>query len=971
MQGKVLTHKERFSSRGWGRKTVVILAGVVALLLIAITVGAGPSLRQRADYAAVRKAIRAQSESGLESGSLTLRFEVYDAGTGELLPEVVYRVNERYDSENPQLVAGGIYEHDLSAGVASPLCSVSAPGYEKQTWRLNLRNASTSTVPVTFQLKPAATLSGRVVNEDGEPIPEVAIEVSGSSSGSQGNSRMDYHAEAVTDAGGSWSFSDVPPDYDRIVFLLRHPEYASDLFYYREVVPVEEQAVVLVMRRGTPFGGRVVDEQKSPVAGAVIMPCRQEEYAVKSVEDGSFIFPSFFEVRSDALGLSVSAPGFATHYLNLRREEWERLDYEVVLKTGRPLRVRFVGSDGASFPDTKVFVSLQASFFGQVHYFNADTDGDGILTVEDAPEDIQWSFTIKGHQVVRNLALAPGDTVHVASVSPAVKTALLVVDAQNGRPLDTFFVTPGYVGSSQPSRTAPRGCLSRESDRAVSIDWNNTFREQASRVFQGYYDDYADRDMVYRVEAEGYYPAQTQTFDASGGDVLLKMRLKRGETLRVRAVTAGGVPVRDAQAAWAPKNKRLTLYDGDIARHNGLPILRSDRDGWLQLPPAKRAEHGLVVVSAAGAAVMDGISLQEGQEIVLTAWGRLEGTMAPHITAFAKGGVRAASILKLGGVETCFDASGPQDGSGHFSLTRLYPGVYWVGPVNQHWGGNFNTPVPWSVASVEAGEISQVAMTGGRGVKARLEMPEEAWAWFRKAPKELQIQRESFPEGMPENHNNIYMSVTVDGDVWVEALPPGDYALIHNYISDPATAGQSTPIRFALPVTRFTIAEDPARADTPLDLGVLRIIEKVPISLAPVAGTIAPDFTVTTLDGTALTLAELRGRYVLLDFWATWCGPCRGETPRLKEVWKRYGGRDDFILISLSLDDELPKLKAYIEENNLEWPQVCLNGWDGSGVQARYGVTGIPDILLIGPDGKIVRTGLRGRAIMRTLRRVL
>jgi peroxiredoxin len=133
----------------------------------------------------------------------------------------------------------------------------------------------------------------------------------------------------------------------------------------------------------------------------------------------------------------------------------------------------------------------------------------------------------------------------------------------------------------------------------------------------------------------------------------------------------------------------------------------------------------------------------------------------------------------------------------------------------------------------------------------------------------------------------------------------------------------------------------------------------------------APLFSTKTVDGKELKLADYRGKFVLLDFWATWCGPCLGETPNLKAVFEKYGKRQDFALIGLSLDGDPAKPAAYAKENGCGWVDGFLGDWGKDEVTKLYGVRGIPSIWLIGPDGKVVASGLRGDGIMAAVSGVL
>ncbi len=118
----------------------------------------------------------------------------------------------------------------------------------------------------------------------------------------------------------------------------------------------------------------------------------------------------------------------------------------------------------------------------------------------------------------------------------------------------------------------------------------------------------------------------------------------------------------------------------------------------------------------------------------------------------------------------------------------------------------------------------------------------------------------------------------------------------------------------------------------------------------PVAGKQAPDFTLTALNGMAWNLARLRGSVVLLNFWATWCEPCRQELPQLQQLYERHS--DDGLVV-LGVSDEDPgKARQYLEERGISYPSLH----DGAGsVMQSYQIGAIPTSLIIDRDGQLLR----------------
>ncbi|MDM1292684.1 TlpA family protein disulfide reductase [Sphingobacterium sp. N143] len=131
-------------------------------------------------------------------------------------------------------------------------------------------------------------------------------------------------------------------------------------------------------------------------------------------------------------------------------------------------------------------------------------------------------------------------------------------------------------------------------------------------------------------------------------------------------------------------------------------------------------------------------------------------------------------------------------------------------------------------------------------------------------------------------------------------------------------------------------------------------------------GTPLLDFTQNDAEGKPVSFASFKGKYVLVDFWASWCGPCRAENPNVLKAYNQYKD-NNFTVIGISLDDNAEKWKKAIKDDGMPWTQLSsLQGFKNE-VSTYYGIQGIPSSLLVGPDGKIIARNLRGASLQQKL----
>ncbi|MFD2873183.1 redoxin domain-containing protein [Mucilaginibacter ximonensis] len=127
-------------------------------------------------------------------------------------------------------------------------------------------------------------------------------------------------------------------------------------------------------------------------------------------------------------------------------------------------------------------------------------------------------------------------------------------------------------------------------------------------------------------------------------------------------------------------------------------------------------------------------------------------------------------------------------------------------------------------------------------------------------------------------------------------------------------------------------------------------------------GATAPQFSQNDKDGNAVSLASFKGKYVLIDFWASWCGPCRRENPNVVKAFNRFKGQN-FTILGVSLDSKRENWLKAVADDHLDWTQVSdLQYWKNA-VAAQYGVRAIPQNFLLDPNGKIIAKNLSGEAL--------
>lgn len=929
-----------------------------------------------------------QSEQRFFSTTGKMRVEVLDAA-GKPLPEAKLHVsvwtNDKSFNANQDYVCdtAGVAEIALPMEVQIVRIWASTKGHAGMFANIASQQDKELTIPekFTFRLSPGTVMSGRVLDEAKKPIAGVKVQI-------------DYayqhfkpenftvpsisDSQTTTDAEGRWRFETIMPGSDVKVRLnLTHPDYVSDKARQIGGEIASKQGItewqmrdgsaVIMMQRGHRITGKVLDSAGQAVANALVA-WGEDAYArlgsqdTRTKPDGSF-----------QLGAVPAGPTRLTIITDKAMPQTRKIEVdgalqpiEIQLQQGKRLKIRFVDGSGRPVPDVRVGITRwrgqQSMFFeGINNLFDAiapmRSNSEGIFEWTAAPDDgVQYAFTKQGFAHAEASLTASDDSEHVQTLHRLLDMSGTVKDATTGLPIDKFLAIP-VIHFSPEFPMINRGDAKRQSGGKFSLRYDRT-----------------DIEHGLQIEAPGYFTWRTsQRYKMGDTSPKLDIRLHPAAPQVGRVLDANGHPVKDAEVYVATAYQQLdlsSLQDRGGDHHDNYHVT-ADANGRFEIV-GQMERYAVVVIAPEGFAQVERQAGELPGEVRIQPWAKVTGELV-EAGEPAKGCMVHLFPIRPRvdddpRVDIRFSAATAADGS--FTFER-------VPPLPSQLQGFLHFSVESPLMSsrhmpldLSPGDERHVVLGGGGAQITGKLLVENLPAGFDyhfsssylvakrsgiAPPPAISAAGFDWRKGWTDAWRNSpegstyfktlhawFVKPTTDGRFRISGVEPGEYELAVNLFG-------STEGCLVHPLATRVIPLTVKAGDTSLDLGTLPI----PTLLLPKVGDLAPDFEFTTLEGSPGRLSGLRGRYVLLDFWATWCGPCVAKLSEVERLRERFDADKKLEVVGLNLDADRSRLETFLQSSKIPWTHVPLGEWSTTTIPRQFAISGIPAYVLIDPSGRI------------------
>jgi len=835
----------------------------------------------------------------------------------------------------------------------------------------------------TYHVQKGTILGGIVKNDDGKPIKGVKIEArydgKGIQTGVSSRAVVDAwlssgESAITTDSEGRWKLDNVPPGDDVDVRIkLSHPDYIDDHDWgelqkeqHVATKALRAQTAMIVMHRGTIVTGTVTDPDGKPVKDAVVIwgdrpYWEQGSQEVHTDARGVYRFPP---LPPGPMNVTVVAQGWMPDRTKIAIASGLS-PVNFALNRGKKLRIRFVDKSGAAVSRVGVSISKwhgAESLYNIRHPNVLDTgipgtsDGDGIYEWNWAPDSpVEFQFSRDGFAEGEASITADGSE-HVFTMLPRLRITGTVVDADTGRPIEQFAAVPIIH---------------------FREDFPSVEHEEAVQCAAGKFLTVFDRTDVQhgmQFETPGYATVRVGPYPIGATISPLQVRLTKADRFIGGVSDESGRPVPNARVYVGSYSEHLYLHDlhaEDGGRSSNYRVKTNDKGEFEIAHQLER--YMLIVVCDEGYGEADRPVGDPPGAVKLRPWAKVSGRLVQAGKPVGDWKVRLDPVRDQGGDaprgHVGFYAPTAVDGS--FVFDRVPPVACRV-EGDLHW--SVNGPLSSSrsvpIAPAPGQEITLSLGSGSAEVTGRLALDPPATADFDyhfglnylvgrrpgiKPPPSVAKNDFDWRRGWSDawtssqegaaylqTLHHYFVKPDRDGRFRISGVEPGEYDLAFRLYG--STEGCLVhPVGLA--VVRVTVPQD----QSAVDLGTI----KVPALPGLKVGDAAPEFEFAGIDGSRQKLADARGKYVLVDFWATWCGPCVAKIGEVEILRQKYAERPGLVVVGANLDQDVQRAKEFLRDRKLRWEHALLGDWSSTDAPKRFAVSSVPTYVLVGPDGRI------------------
>ncbi|MBX9655126.1 carboxypeptidase regulatory-like domain-containing protein [bacterium] len=779
---------------------------------------------------------------------------------------------------------------------------------------------------------------------------------------------------ATTDEAGKFEAKNIPKSRTNLYPTVSHPEFVSLGSFECKLDKSGVTEVSWKMEKGAAIRGRVTaKEDGRPLKDITIIEGRSRfgsnrvEPKVKTDANGNFELGS---IRPGSCVINAFSPDFAPAMKEVAVDVEHPAEVEFQLEKGRDVTGRVTDPSGKPVPKAWIITDT----WNGVRMFRREThtDKDGNYKLRQMPSTPTIvNVILKDYVSVRDLQVKGGDEKNI-TLSPVTPYFIKLRLADTDRVPEKPTVQEGYVFQGR-----------------TEIEWRNQMYPASYDAKTGIFTIREDEpfygEKAFRFRVDGYQDAVFDLPETPPASTSIELTLQRAKVTTGHVVDADdGKPLEGVTVALADNSDRMAL--SHYVDFKNIPKALKEftgtfavttKDGRFELPAIDAAtdktlilikpDVSFFVVGPAkdfagfnsfdipfpkGGVIECSIStagVPQPEEDVSLSYFQSQRRLNPTFTPFSFGGKSSTGV------------------DGTYRFVGLGPGRYHLQQVksfNEQGGGTSYSlsDAPQEIL-IRPGQTATVKFSRPEGKTIRGKVLEGN---DKPSGNCIVMLQQSTPFE-PLRRLDVVRAGT-NGEFIFAHVAPGDYQVVAQHYTrsgSGAMCGLGNNDRSGQ--SNVTIKED---ATVVVKLKPESTSER--LKETKIKGAICPQFAGNLLDGNkSIKLSDLNGKVVVIDFWATWCGPCMAVMPEMKQIYEKYKDHKDVVFITVSLDEDESQLRKVIKVKGLPFPVLYSgDGWKDSMAQA-LGVHGIPSSYVIAPSGRFASERVHGSQLGQTIEAVL